>query len=450
MVYSLDIRGTYKLTGLEKHSCSKLLVLIFFMSSSLLLSNLNFCAASSTSVDLLFGGDLDETVAGIIQTDDDGYVIAGTTYSFGEGDGDFWLIKLDPKGIMKWNFTYGGPKEDNAKSIIQTNDEGFAIVGKTDSFGTGNSNYWLVKVDSNGNMQWNHTYGQTISEANSVIQTDDNGYLLVGFEIDDSNSSVLIIKTDPFGNMQWNRTYEDNIYSKNVYSVVQSSDGGYLFAGAINAYSQDISSDGWIVKINSEGIIQWNQTYDLEGGFEYVNSLIQMNNGGYTFSGTTGGFFLRDVWIVNTDKDGNIIWDTVWDTAEPAYTNGVIQTNDGGYIVTGATDSRDGYFSSYMYMVKLDSNGNIQWNSTYSGLGDNKALFAIQMKDDNYALAGTTQLKNEEAKYDIWFAIANPSGKQIPEFKPWSILELGILSVIIVSISFRYQINKEKKKSKVY
>ena len=68
------------------------------MSSSLLLSNLNFCAASSTSVDLLFGGDLDETVAGIIQTDDDGYVIAGTTYSFGEGDGDFWLIKLDPKG----------------------------------------------------------------------------------------------------------------------------------------------------------------------------------------------------------------------------------------------------------------------------------------------------------------------------------------------------------------
>ncbi len=197
------------------------------MSSLFSVSILNICAASAPIGGLLFGGDLDEMVVGIVQTEDGGYVIAGTTYSFGAGSGDFWLIKLDKNGIIKWNATYGGPKEDVATKLIHTNDGGFAIVGKTDSFGTGNSNYWLVKVDSSGNMQWNHTYGQSISEANSVIQTNDNGYFLVGIKIVDSNSSILVIKTDPSGNLQWNRTYEDNSYSKNVYSVVQSIDGDF-------------------------------------------------------------------------------------------------------------------------------------------------------------------------------------------------------------------------------
>ena len=416
---------------------------VFLGTCLFFLFSVNLCTAMSNTGESLFGGGSDDIAVGIVQTEEGGYVIAATTYSFGAGSADFLLIKLDQTGNIEWNMTYGGPQEDTASKIVQTNDEGYALIGKTHSFGTGNSSYWIVKVDSQGNMQWNQTYGQTTSEAKSVIQTSDKGYAVVGVQENDSNSSVWMVKTDEFGNMQWNRTYEDNSYMKNVYSIIQSDDGGYVFAGATNAYSEDTASDAWIVKTDSEGIMQWTQTYDMTQGFDYANALIQTNDSGYTFSGTTGGFFLRNAWIVRTDENGNTIWNTVWHTAEPAYINSLIQTNDEGYIATGTTDFRNGYFHSYMFMIKVDINGNIQWNSTYDGLGDNKAFFAIQTTDGGYALAGTTKLTDENANYDIWFAKVDPSGEIIPEFPSWNqLLILGLVAVFLMLIIFRQRIKE--------
>ena len=117
---------------------------------------LNSCAASSTEGDIFFGGSSDDLADGIIQTDDGGFVVvAGTTYSSGAGSADFWLIKRDATDKMEWNNTYGGLQTDTSTDIIQTRDAGFAIVGETSSFGAGDSNFWLVKVDSFGNIQWN-------------------------------------------------------------------------------------------------------------------------------------------------------------------------------------------------------------------------------------------------------------------------------------------------------
>ena len=138
-----------------KLSFSKLRVSVCLVTCLFLLSTLNICVASSTAVDTLFGGSSDDLAVGIIQTDDGGYVIAGTTHSFGAGSSDFWLIKLDATGKMEWNNTYGGLQTDTSTDIIQTRDAGFAIAGETSSFGAGDSNFWLVKVDSFGNIQWN-------------------------------------------------------------------------------------------------------------------------------------------------------------------------------------------------------------------------------------------------------------------------------------------------------
>ncbi len=391
---------------------------------------------------MLFGGSSDDLAVGIIQTEDGGYVIAGTTHSFGAGSSDFWLVKLDATGNMEWNRTYGGPQADTATAIIQTSDKGYAITGTTSSFGAGDTNFWLVKVDSSGNIQWNQTYGETTAEAKSLTQTSDSGYVLVGIQENDTNSSAWLVKTDSEGVMQWNQTYEDNSHSKTVCSVVQLGDNGYMFAGSTNAYSEDTPRDGWLVKTDSEGVMQWNQTYDLNGGFDYVRALFQTSDGGYTFAGVTGGFFLHDAWIVKTDEYGNTIWNTVWDTVEPADTNSLIQTNDGGYIVTGATDFVNGYFRSYLFMIKIDSNGNIQWNSTYEGLGDNKALFAVQTDDGNYALAGTTRFTEEGAHCDVWFAKVDHSGEYIPEFPSWAILPLFLtatLGALIVKKRLNHQ-----------
>jgi len=421
----------HRLFSSAKLSFSKLRVPVFFVTCLFLLSTLNICAASSTEWDILLGGSSDDLAVGIIQTDDGGFVIVGTTHSFGAGSSDFWLTKLDTMGNMEWNRTYGGPHADTATAIIQTSDTGYAIAGTTNSFGAGDTNFWLVKVDSIGNLQWNQTYGETTAEAKSLTQTSDSGYALVGLQENDTNSSVWLVKTDSMGNLQWNQTYEDNSHSKTVYSVVQLGDNGYVFGGSTNAYSEDIAGDGWLVKTDSEGVMQWNQTYDRNGGFDYVQALIQTSDGGFTFAGNTGGFLGKNVWIVKTDENGNIIWNTIWETPETAYFNGLIQTHDGGYIVTGATASLNGFFNSYMFLINVDVSGNIRWNSTYEGLGDNKALFAVQTDDGDYVLAGTTLLTEEGAHSDIWFAKVDHLGELVPEFPSWTILPLAMTATLI-------------------
>lgn len=416
-----------------KFSSSKLLVLVFLVTC-LFIFTLKSCAASSTELGAFFGGSSNDLTAGIIQTIDGGYVVAGTTYSLGAGSADFWLIKLDATGKMEWNNTYGGAQTDIATDIIQTRDEGYAIAGKTSSFGVGVSNFWLVKVDSFGNVQWNQTYGQTTTGATSLIQTSDGGYALVGYQEADSNRSALFVKTDSFGKMQWNQTYGEESSRENVYSIVQLSDGGYVFVGATNANSGDLAYDGWLVRTDSNGVMQWNKTYDLNGGFDYLQALVQTSDGGFTLAGNTGGFFLQDMWIVKTDENGNAVWNTIWETPEPAYCNSLIQTNDGGYIITGATDSRAGYFHSYMFLIKVDVDGNIHWNSTYDGLGDNKALFAVEINDGGYAMAGTTRSTDEGAHYDIWFARVDASGAIIPEFPSWTPM-LILLTLLAVALA---------------
>ena len=129
-----------------------------------------------------------------------------------------------------WNKTYGGPENDFAQAMIQTKDGGYAIAGETNSFGAGDSDCWLIKVDYNGNVQWNKTYGESTADgAKSVIQTSDGGYVIVGYAADNNASTdVLFVKTDPFGNMQWNQTY-GGVGRDVAVSVVQTADGGYAF-----------------------------------------------------------------------------------------------------------------------------------------------------------------------------------------------------------------------------
>ena len=439
MKYPKKATNPLKLMGLR-------FIVQVFLVASLFFAGLICVNASDslTSDNILIGGELDDEVVGIVEAPDGGYVLAGTTYSFGAGKADFLLIKVDDNGNVDWNNTYGGLESDVANALTPTSDGGYVLAGETSSFGLGDKDFWLVKVDQSGNMEWNQTYGssQTIAEAKAVIQTSDNGYVLTGFQEKNTTSSILMVKTDSLGNMQWNRTYQDNVNSKNVYSLVQSNDGGYAFSGMIDTSSEDVATDGWLVETDSEGIIQWNQTYDVDEGFDYVLDLVQISDGGYAFSGTTGGFFLRDVWIVKTDEVGNIVWSTVWDTAEPAYTSSLIKTNDGGFLVTGATDLRGGYYPSYMFMVKVDLSGNIQWNSTYEGLGDNKALFAIQTNDGGYALAGTTRLKEDGANYDIWFTTVTSSDIQIPEFPSWTPPLISLVAVMLVTVVYRKRLVK--------
>ncbi|MDH5461789.1 MAG: hypothetical protein OEX09_06175, partial [Candidatus Bathyarchaeota archaeon] len=157
-----------------------------------------------------YGGAVDDRASCVVQTNDGGHAIAGHTYSFGAGSSDAWLVKTDANGNSMWNRTYGGTSMDAASSVIQTNDGGYALVGFTESFGNGSWDFWLLKTHANGATHWNRTFGgASMDAAISVVQTSDGGYALAGWtwSFGAGRGDFYLVKTDAFGNMQWNKTY---------------------------------------------------------------------------------------------------------------------------------------------------------------------------------------------------------------------------------------------------
>jgi len=148
-----------------------------------------------------YGGTGDDWAGSVVQTSDGGFVMAGGTDSFGAGDYDFWLVKTDAEGNMEWNKTYGGTDIDTARSVIQTGDGGYAIAGQTMSFGAGGRDFWLVKTDAEGNMEWNKTYGGGEGDyLFSVVQTGDGGYALAGYtySFGAGYDDLWLVKVAPF------------------------------------------------------------------------------------------------------------------------------------------------------------------------------------------------------------------------------------------------------------
>jgi predicted secreted protein len=186
------------------------------------------------------GGTNDDLAYSLVETSDGGFALAGGTYSFGAGDCDFWLVKTDANGNMEWNQTYGGAAYDRAFTLVETSDGGLALAGNTGSFGAGDYDFWLVKTDANGNMEWNCTYGGTNGDsAHSLVETSDGGLALAGNtgSFGAGGDDFWLVKTDANGNMEWNQTYGGAAYD-NARSLVETSDGGLALAG----YTQSIST----------------------------------------------------------------------------------------------------------------------------------------------------------------------------------------------------------------
>jgi predicted secreted protein len=215
------------------------------------------CARAATMWSKTYGGTDTDTGAGeIIQTSDGGYAISGDTASFGAGGTDYWLIKTDAAGNMQWNKTYGGLLDESDSAMCQTSDGGYALAGYTKSFGAGDLNFWLVKTDALGNMQWNQTYGGTGTDYGfSMVQTTDGGYAIIGYtsSFGAGGNDAWLVKTDAAGNMQWNQIY-GGASNDAGWSLTQTIDGGYAIAGNTESFGAG-GRDFYFAKTNESGMI---------------------------------------------------------------------------------------------------------------------------------------------------------------------------------------------------
>lgn len=258
-----------------------------------------------------YGGNNPDWIGMAQQTSDGGFVLTGCTESYGKG-GDAWLIKTDTKGNKQWSKTFGGKDSDWIVSVKKTSDDGYILAGTTESFGAGKHDAWLIKTDANGNNQWERTFGGDEDDMISSFQkTSDGGFILTGDTVsygggyDRYNDCYLpniwLIRTDSNGNLQWNKTF-GGYGADGGRSVQQTSDGGFIMAGMGSFY------DAKLIKTDANGNEQWNKTF---GGnyWETAHSVQQTQDGGYLFGGNSLYFSSEGgAWLIKTDANGNLLW----------------------------------------------------------------------------------------------------------------------------------------------
>ncbi len=253
------------------------------------------------------------------QTTDGGYIIVGETRDDRSGyKSDVWLIKTDENGYEEWNQTFGTtyaglshPWNDVGYCVEQTSDEGYIIVGEKYSPDTDSADVWLIKTKSNGDHDWNETYGGSSEDRGYCVAqtTPDGGYIIVGYTYSDGAgySDVLLIKTDVWGSEHWNKTY-GGIYHDEGRCVKQTSDGGYIITGYTNYTGVPNTGDVWLIKTKSNGDHDWNKTYggtDKEEGY----CVAQTTDGGYIITGYTesyGFYNTKDVWLIKVPQNPEV------------------------------------------------------------------------------------------------------------------------------------------------
>lgn len=263
-------------------------------------------------------------------TADGGFVLAGIMDNF------YTVVKTDSEGNIDWtrNYSSGAPI-NYFQSIIQTQDGGYAIAGFGQLVDEGLGWIWFVKTDASGNMEWNRTISGPLADCpSSVFQTSDGGYVLsdVSYIFNPNHAFFRLMKLDAIGNVLGSTLYggEGYYYQPECNFAIATKDGGYLLAGYL------WQKNAWAVKTDSEGNMQWNQTYS--GVHSSITSALETPNGGYLLVSISN---LTNVELIMTDSEGNQVWKTTLPNVKlpvglEASFNSIIRANDGGYIMVGS------------------------------------------------------------------------------------------------------------------
>lgn len=387
-----------------------------------------------------YGGTGIDRMKAIQQTSDGGYIMGGDSHSDDIDVGghhqwsttrDFWIIKTDNQGTIQWEQNYGGSLDDYLKILQETPDGGYIMGGHTDSndfdvsSNNGNFDIWLVKLDAGGTIQWEQNYGGSSSDyLDNFTVTSDGGYILVGstyssngdISSNQGGEDAWVIKLNAQGVIQWEKTYGGS--NDDSFAAVElTPDGGYLFGGASKSDDGDLTShygstsfsDFWLVKTDANGNISWQKNYGGTAG-ESIRAMDQLANGGYILGGSTysngddvssnNGEF--DYWIVKIDENGNILWDKNYGSGDSETLNNVKEANDGGFIIGGLARASGGdvggnYNGSLdFWLVKTDPFGNIIWEQNYGGSSPEEFGMLALTDDDGYIVGGETASNNND------------------------------------------------------
>ena len=347
-------------------------------------------------------------------------------------------VALPAQPSIQWQKCLGGTNAEEANSIQQTSDGGYIVAGNTlsndgDVSGYhGYSDFWVVKLNSAGNLQWQRTLGgSSLDFAYAVQQTNDGGFIVAGFtESTDGDvlgnhgdKDVWLVKLSAIGTIEWQKCLGGSGWDE-ASSVRQTSDGGYVVAGQTSSSDGDVTGyhgtiDFWVVKLSGIGIIEWEKA--LGGSlYDIAYSVKQTPDGGYIVAGesdsnngdASGLIGSSDFWVVKLSPAGVVEWQKMLGSTSLDRANEICPTNDGGYIVTGLISWGNGDVNVHhggfdYWVVKLNPLGEIQWEKTLGGSNQDYARSVQQTRDGGYVIAGYTpstdgDVVGNDGGIDVW------------------------------------------------
>jgi hypothetical protein len=329
----------------------------------------------------IYGGIKPEYAYSMIETSDGNYFVLGYSMSFGGGDKDIYLIKIDPSGNLIWQKTYGGWGNEEGREIISTSDGNYAFVASSNSNFT-SSQMTLTKIDLSGNVLWSKNYGGSMAEfGNSLKESNDGGFILTGKTLSfgsQPNGSAYLVKTNSVGDTTWTKYYDTGTMVSEGISLIAETDGTYLFAVRDSASASDV--DIRLIKTNASGSILWNKIY---GGIkkDTPKKLRKTSEGGYMIASTSRsfGWINPDMWILKLTNTGDTIWTKHYGGVNHEHGNDVKEIQ-GAYIAVGHARSY-GPDGQRIMLVKIDNGGVSMLSSTNNDISFN--LFPNPSADGN-------------------------------------------------------------------
>ena len=374
-------------------------------------------------------------------------------------------ITLEPEaqneflGEVEWVKNFGGSGEETAQAIIATTDGGYAILGFSNSMDgdivgktTAVNDYWLLKLDAAGNLEWNKTYGGSKDDrGQSLAQTKDGGYILTGYAMSDdgdgSNNKGFhdnwILKLDASGQIEWEKSFGFSGHDHS-YDIIQTQDGGFFFIGFLDITAaradgydekgQFLTRHGvgefWGTKIDAQGNVQWRKYFGGTNN-DRAHAVVQSDDGGFVMAGfsesddfdisdTRGSY---DFWVVKIASTGDLVWERSLGGSGIEISYDIAKTTDNGYVITGNTFSNDIDVSknngeSDVWLIKLDDNGNLIWEKTFGGTEYDAAQGVFTSLDGGFLIVGNSKSSDLDAisnmgENDIWILRANARGDLI-------------------------------------
>ncbi len=354
-----------------------------------------------------FGGTGEETAQSVIKTNDGGYAVLGFSNST-DGDlmgktlavNDYWLLKLNAEGELQWSKTYGGSKDDRGQSVIQTNDGGYAVTGyamSSDGDGSNNEGFhdnWILKLDASGTIEWEKSFGFSGHDHSyDILQTADGGFFFVGF-----------------------------------LDVTSAREDGFEEKG--NSLTRHGVGEFWATKISARGAMEWRRYFGGTNN-DRAHAVVQSDDGGFVMTGfsESSDFDIKnsrgsyDFWVLKISQEGELVWERSYGGSGIEISKDIAKTDDGAYVIAGNTFSTDLDISknngeSDIWLIKVDDAGNLLWEQTIGGSGFEDAQGITLSADGGFLISGNSKSADLDAnanagENDIWLVKTDSKGAPV-------------------------------------